>query len=39
MSDKLKQFKWLIVLFLFLLEIPSYFAYNHFRQSSTLLVL
>ena len=36
MSDKLKQFKWLIVLFLFLLAIPSYFAYNHFRQSSTL---
>ena len=36
MSDKLKQFKWLIVLFLFLLAIPSYFAYNYFRQSSTL---
>ena len=36
MSDKLKQFKWLIVLFLFLLAIPSYFAYNHFQQSSTL---
>ena len=36
MLDKLKQFKWLIVLFLFLLAIPSYFAYNHFRQSSTL---
>ena len=36
MSDKVKQFKWLIVLFLFLLAIPSYFAYNHFRQSSTL---
>jgi len=36
MSDKLKQFKWLIVLFLFLLAIPLYFAYNHFRQSSTL---
>ena len=36
MSDKLKQFKWLIVLFLFLLAILSYFAYNHFRQSSTL---
>ena len=36
MSDKLKQFKWLIVFFLFLLAIPSYFAYNHFRQSSTL---
>ena len=36
MSDKVKQFKWLIVLFLFLLAIPSYFSYNHFRQSSTL---
>ena len=36
MSDKVKQFKWLIVFFLFLLAIPSYFAYNHFRQSSTL---
>ena len=36
MSDKLKQFKWLIVLSVFLLAIPSYFAYNHFRQSSTL---
>ena len=36
MSDKVKQFKWLIVLFLFLLAIPSYFAYNHFRQFSTL---
>ena len=36
MLDKLKQFKLLIVLFLFLLAIPSYFAYNHFRQSSTL---
>ena len=36
MSDKLKQFKWLIVLFLFLLAIPSYFAYNHFQQSSVL---
>ena len=36
MLDKLKQFKLLIVLFLFLLAIPSYFAYNYFRQSSTL---
>ena len=36
MSDRLTQFKWLIVLFLFLLAIPSYFAYNHFQQSSTL---
>ena len=36
MSDKVKRFKLLIVLFLFLLAIPSYFAYNHFRQSSTL---
>ena len=36
MSDKVKQLKWLIVLFLFLLAIPSYFAYNHFRQSSAL---
>ena len=36
MLDKVKQLKWLIVLFLFLLAIPSYFAYNHFRQSSTL---
>ena len=36
MSDKVKQFKWLIVLFLFLLAIPSYFAYNHSQQSSAL---
>ena len=36
MSDKVKQFKWLIVLSLFLLAIPSYFAYNYFRQSSAL---
>ena len=36
MSDKLKQFKWLIVLSVFLLAIPSYFAYNHFQQSSVL---
>ena len=36
MSDKLKQFKWLIVLFLFLLAIPLYFTYNHFRKSSVL---
>ena len=36
MSDKLKQFKWLIVLFLFMLAIPLYFTYNHFRQSSAL---
>ena len=36
MSDRLTQFKWLIVLFLFLLAIPSYFAYNHFQQSSVL---
>ena len=36
MLDKVKQFKWLIVLFLFLLVILSYFAYNHFQQSSTL---
>jgi len=36
MSDKLKQFKWLIVLFLFLLAIPLYFTYNHFQQSSVL---
>ena len=36
MLDKVKQFKWLIVLSLFLLAIPLYFTYNHFRQSSTL---
>ena len=36
MLDKLKQFKLLIVLFLFLLEIPLYFTYNHFQQSSVL---
>ena len=36
MSDKLKQFKLLIVLFLFLLAIPLYFTYNHFQQSSVL---
>ena len=36
MPDKLKQFKWLIVLFLFLLAIPLYFTYNHFQQSSVL---
>ena len=37
MSDKLKQFKWLIVLFLVVL-VPSYFTYNHFQQSNTLKV-
>ena len=36
MLDKVKQFKWLIVLSLFLLAIPLYFTYNHFRQSSAL---
>ena len=36
MLDKLKQFKLLIVLFLFLLAIPLYFTYNHFQQSSVL---
>lgn len=36
MLDKLKQFKWLIVLSLFLLAIPLYFTYNHFQQSSVL---
>ena len=36
MLDKVKQFKWLIVLSLFLLEIPLYFTYNHFQQSSAL---
>ncbi|WP_454387312.1 thiol-disulfide isomerase [Streptococcus sp. Marseille-Q8145] len=36
MSDKVKQFKWLIVLSLFLLAIPLYFTYNHFQQSSAL---
>ena len=36
MLDKLKQFKLLIVLSLFLLAIPLYFAYNHFQQSSVL---
>ena len=36
MSDKLKQFKLLIVLSLFLLAIPLYFTYNHFQQSSVL---
>lgn len=37
MSDKLKQFKWLIILFLVVL-VPSYFTYNHFQQSNTLKV-
>lgn len=37
MSHKLKQFKWLIVLFLVVL-VPSYFTYNHFQQSNTLKV-
>ena len=36
MSDKLKQFKLLIVLSLFLLAIPLYFTYNQFRQSGAL---
>lgn len=36
MSDKVKQFKLLIVLSLFLLAIPLYFTYNHFRQSGAL---
>ena len=36
MSDKVKQFKWLIVLSLFLLAIPLYFVYNHSQQSSAL---
>ena len=36
MLDKLKQFKLLIVLSLFLLAIPLYFTYNHFQQSSVL---
>ena len=36
MSDKLKQFKWLIVLSFFLLAIPLYFVYNHSQQSSAL---
>ena len=36
MLDKLKQFKLLIVLSLFLLAIPLYFTYNHFQQSSAL---
>ena len=36
MLDKVKQFKWLIVLSLFLLAIPLYFTYNHFQQSSVL---
>mgnify|MGYP000861231214 FL=1 len=36
MLDKVKQFKWLIVLPLFLLAIPLYFTYNHFQQSSAL---
>ena len=36
MLDKVKQFKLLIVLFLFLLAIPLYFTYNHFQQSSAL---
>lgn len=36
MLDKLKQFKLLIVLFLFLLAIPLYFTYNHFQQSNVL---
>ena len=37
MSDKLKQFKWLIILFLVVLVL-SYFTYNHFQQSNTLKV-
>ena len=36
MLDKVKQFKWLIVLSLFLLAIPLYFTYNHSQQSSAL---
>ena len=36
MLDKVKQFKWLIVLSLFLLAIPLYFVYNHSQQSSAL---
>lgn len=36
MLDKIKQFKWLIVLSLFLLAIPLYFVYNHSQQSSAL---
>jgi len=37
MSDKLKQFKWLIILFL-VVSVLSYFTYNHFQQSNTLKV-
>ena len=37
MSDKLKQFKWLIILFLVVLVL-SYSTYNHFQQSNTLKV-
>ena len=37
MLDKLKQFKWLIILFLIVLVL-SYFTYNHFQQSNTLKV-
>ncbi|KAA0963149.1 thiol-disulfide isomerase [Streptococcus cristatus] len=37
MLDKLKQFKWLIILFLVVLVL-SYFTYNHFQQSNTLKV-
>ena len=37
MSDKLKQFKWLIILFL-VVSVPSYFTYNYFQQSNTLKV-
>lgn len=36
MLDKVKQFKWLIVLSFFLLAIPLYFVYNHSQQSSAL---
>ena len=38
MLDKVKQFKWLIVLSFFLLAIPLYFVYNHSQQSSALKV-
>ena len=37
MLDKLKQFKWLIILFLVVLVL-SYFTYNHFQQCNTLKV-
>ena len=37
MSDKLKQFKWLIILFL-VVSVLSYFTYNHFQHSNTLKV-